>query len=303
MWKADIDSIDFLFNLTQLQEVVLSGNPNLTHIPQHTFSHLRQLSRLDLSETGISEISDWIGSDNNLKVTLEQLSLSRNPRISDFTAIGQLSRLKDLSLQENRITDFSFLKTLVVLEELDLSFNPITKAGVDYIHHLNAVFKVIGPNLRYLSMCEMGLEDISFLKYCFTISTSSSSSSSNRSGRLEELWLSRNPLLSKGLPILSSLVSLKFLWLQSTGITDLSILTPLIRIKSLGLSRNKGPLTRLESLLKLERMDGLFLYESITNPALLLSPPVARNPCLEREAFTCRQFQEILVANIGREDL
>jgi len=109
--------------LTALQELYLTAN-HLKHLPSHVFDRLTQLRTLELGDNRLRSVAGLFRA----LACLENLWLGRNKLSSLAEIAGDcvLSRVKCLSVQQNRITRLQGLAHLPALEELYLSHNGVT---------------------------------------------------------------------------------------------------------------------------------------------------------------------------------
>ena len=112
-----ISDISPLAELTELRELVLSGNEISDISP---LAELTELRELGLSANEISDISPLAELTE-----LRELSLSSN-RISDISPLTQLIELTTLSLHGNQISDITALTQLTKLTLLGLTTNQIS---------------------------------------------------------------------------------------------------------------------------------------------------------------------------------
>jgi Leucine-rich repeat (LRR) protein len=145
LWNNQLTSVKGLEKLTQLEELMLTGN-RLTKLPEG----LEDLTQLTWLNLGHNELTDVKGlekldqlktlllHDNQLtdvkgleKLTkLTQLHLYGN-QLTDVTGLEKLTQLKWLHLYVNQLTDVTGLEKLTQLEELWLMYNPdLTKAQI-----------------------------------------------------------------------------------------------------------------------------------------------------------------------------
>ena len=105
-------------HLAAITTLYLNGK-GITSLTSGDFNGLTSLTRLELAENGISDISP-------LKdlTSLTRLNLAKNA-ISDISALKQLTSLTRLELAENGISDISPLENLTQLTHLTLGVNAI----------------------------------------------------------------------------------------------------------------------------------------------------------------------------------
>ncbi len=112
---ADVTYTD----LAGINSLYLSAK-GITSLKSGDFSGLPALTRLDLSDNSISNISALSGLTE-----LTELNLFSNS-ISNISALSGLTKLIDLDLSENSISNISALRGLPALTELNLSENSIS---------------------------------------------------------------------------------------------------------------------------------------------------------------------------------
>lgn len=112
-----IQDISGIENLTNLQEIGLSGN-KISDIS--VLKQLTNLKNLDLNENQIQDISALKDLTN-----LEKLDLGSN-QISDISALSGLVNLRELYSYTNEIRDISPLKQLTNLQYIWLNDNKIS---------------------------------------------------------------------------------------------------------------------------------------------------------------------------------
>lgn len=140
--------------LPALEELDLSGNPRLTHLPQAPFAGLGRLALLDLSNTGLAQLAPglMVGLGGLLKINLancklnelQERSFSVLPQLDSIdlsgnqitnikvAAFDNLPALRSLSLAKNKLNSFkgdmfrSPENRSSFIEELDLSGNELS---------------------------------------------------------------------------------------------------------------------------------------------------------------------------------
>lgn len=117
-WRSPITDFSALAKLPRLSWIEIGGDGAIEAIP--TLTGLRALSRLQIDDTNISDLSAL----SNL-TGLEWLRLVNNT-IADVSPLAKLKRLKHLNLDANLITDVSPLAALSRLEVLYLENNAIS---------------------------------------------------------------------------------------------------------------------------------------------------------------------------------
>jgi internalin A len=205
---------------------------NLADDKPITIEILNNEKKLDLSEKGLSNISD-ISALANL-TNLQTLNLSGNS-ISDIGALANLTNLTELNLSGNKIiSDISALRNLTNLQTLNLSNNNISDIG--------ALASL--TNLQTLYLSNNNISDISALGGLTNLTELDWSYNKNISigalanlPNLQTLDLSGNGIISIG--ELGSLPNLQTLNLSSNNISDISALGNLTNLQTLNWSYNK----------------------------------------------------------------
>ena len=218
---------------------------NLADDKPITIEILNNEKKLDLSEKGLSNISD-ISALANL-TNLQTLNLSGNS-ISDIGALANLTNLTELNLSGNKIiSDISALGNLTNLQTLNLSNNNISDIG--------ALASL--TNLQTLYLSNNNISDISALGGLTNLTELDWSYNKNISigalanlPNLQTLDLSGNGIISIG--ELGSLPNLQTLNLSYNNISDISALRGLTNLTELDWSYNKnisiGALANLTNL-------------------------------------------------------
>ena len=115
--KEETD-LSFLAEMPHVTELYL---PNC-QLKDITFlQEMTQLERLSLYETEVQDLAVL----ENLQ-SLVELALSGNSHVRNLEAVGKLTRLQDLGLQNCGIGDIGFLSGLTQLRSLNLNNNSIT---------------------------------------------------------------------------------------------------------------------------------------------------------------------------------
>lgn len=175
---------------------------------------------------------------------LRSLILERN-RISDIGALANLDNLKILQLRGNQISDISALSRLKKLTDLVLSSNQIS--NISALSELTNIERLdlggnqirdIGALSSLTNLCSLYLWDnqISDIKALANLD------------KLKHLDLSFNRI--KDISTLSNLNNLEELDLSYNKISDVSVLSGLTRLKKLSLYNNPIPEKQLERLKK-----------------------------------------------------
>ena len=196
--ENDIEDLSPLANLTQLETLNVSHNLVTNLSPLANLTNLTTLS-IDRDYTDssakITDISTLSGLTN-----LQALRLAANS-IVDISPLFVLTSLTHLGLSDNPITDISDLRLLTALTHLDLEYNQLT--DISPLRNLTAL-KVL------------------FLTGNWNISDFSPLGSLTN---LETLWLGATSITeSKLSAVLPFLLSLDYLIISSTPISDLSVL-------------------------------------------------------------------------------
>ena len=169
---------------------------NLADDKPITIEILNNEKKLDLSEKGLSNISD-ISALANL-TNLQTLNLSGN-NISDISALRSLTNLqtlKTLHLSGNKISDISALANLTNLQTLDLSGN-----GISDISALESLTNL--KTLKTLHLSSNKISDISALANLTNLQT---------------LYLSNNNI--SDVSLLGNLLGLRWLYLGKNKLAE-----------------------------------------------------------------------------------
>ena len=240
---------------------------NLADDKPITIEILNNEKKLDLSEKGLSNISD-ISALANL-TNLQTLNLSGNKIISDISALRNLTNLQTLYLSNNNISDISALGGLTNLTELDWSYNKnISIGALANLPNLqtldlsgNGIISIgeLGslPNLQTLNLSGNNISDISALRSLTNLQT------------LKTLHLSGNKI--SDISALANLTNLQTLDLSGNGISDISALeslTNLKTLKTLHLSSNK--ISDISALANLTNLQTLYLSNNNISDVSLL---------------------------------
>ena len=251
---------------------------NLADDKPITIEILNNEKKLDLSEKGLSNISD-ISALANL-TNLQTLNLSGNS-ISDIGALANLTNLTELNLSGNKIiSDISALGGLTNLTELDWSYNKnISIGALANLPNLqtldlsgNGIISIgeLGslPNLQTLNLSSNNISDISALGNLTNLQTLNWSynkiiyiSTLRNLTNLQTLNLSGNNISDiSALRSLTNLQTLKTLHLSGNKISDISALANLTNLQTLDLSGNGiSDISALESLTNLKTLKTLHL--------------------------------------------
>lgn len=166
-----LESLDFLVNLANLQELDLTGC-SMPSSSLETIAALPSLTKLTLADCNLSSITSLAGAEK-----LAYLDLSHNT-IRNLEALKPMTTIVELNLQHNALTDLSALSGLMGLETLNVGFNsiadlsPVSSCGGlkwldasnNHISNLGPIAKL--PLLQYLSVNYNLLTDVSVLAGC-----------------------------------------------------------------------------------------------------------------------------------------
>ena len=111
----NVNDLSFLLNLNKLEFLDLNENNTENHL---VLSHLNELRILKIEDNNIQNII-FLES----LINLEELHLSFNDKIINYSSFSKLNKLKKLSISFSDIDDISFLESLQNLETLNISFN------------------------------------------------------------------------------------------------------------------------------------------------------------------------------------
>ena len=234
-----IKSIVGLEKAVNLKQLTISGNPDDSRGALRNISPLRGLKNLELlrlSHNDIIDISPIEGltnlkhlflSHNQIKnidavknlTNLESLDFARNigeERISDISAIANLTKLKLLGLSDANIPDISVLKNLVNLETFMANDSKIENISV-----LNNA-----KNLKILYLDKNKITDVSVVKDLV---------------ELTELYLRNNNISEIDF---SKLTKLSDVNVEGNKISDYSSLEKLTSLKYVNLSKQHVDLNR-----------------------------------------------------------
>ena len=280
---------------------------NLADDKPITIEILNNEKKLDLSEKGLSNISD-ISALANL-TNLQTLNLSGNS-ISDIGALANLTNLTELNLSGNNISDISALGNLPNLQTLDLSGNGIISIG-----ELGSL-----PNLQTLNLSSNNISDISALGNLTNLQTLNWSynkiiyiSTLRNLTNLQTLNLSGNNI--SDISTLRNLTNLQTLNLSGNNISDISALrslTNLQTLKTLNLSGNKiSDISALANLTNLQTLDlsgngisDISALESLTNLKTLKTLHLSSNKISDISALAnLTNLQTLYLSNNNISDV
>lgn len=167
----NIDTLSSISSLSNLETLDLAGS----RIPAEDLSYvasLPSLTKLVLSDCGLSTIANLAGAQN-----LTYLDLSKNT-IRNLEALAPMTSLKELNMQHNALVALDALSGLNNLEHLDVSYNSLTTldplascAKLNWLdagnNTLQSVYGISGLSLlSYLSVDFNQLTDVSALANC-----------------------------------------------------------------------------------------------------------------------------------------
>ena len=241
--EQQIRSIVGLEKAVNLKQLTISGNPDDSKGALKDISPLRGLKNLELlrlSHNDITDISPVKGltnlkhlflSHNRIEkidairnlTDLESLDFARNigeERISDISAIANLTKLKLLGLSDANISDISVLKNLVNLETF--------MANDSKIEDISAL--KTAKNLKLLYLDSNKITDVSVVKDLLN---------------LKELYLRNNNISEIDF---SKLKKLEDVNVQGNKIRDYSSLRNLASLKYVNISKQKIDLNKEYSL-------------------------------------------------------
>ena len=270
---------------------------NLADDKPITIEILNNEKKLDLSEKGLSNISDIsalanltnlqtlnlsgnsisdIGALANL-TNLTELNLSGNKIISDISALGNLTNLQTLNLSNNNISDIGALASLTNLQTLYLSNNNISDISalggltnlteLDWSYNKNISIGALAnlPNLQTLDLSGNGIISIGELGSLPNLQTLNLSSNNisdisalGNLTNLQTLNWSYNKIIY--ISTLRNLTNLQTLNLSGNNISDISTLRNLTNLQTLNLSGNNiSDISALRSLTNLQTLKTLHL--------------------------------------------
>ncbi len=211
--ENDINSIEPLGALSRLQELDLR---DLGSCPGGRID-LRPLARLE---------------------ALRRLDLSGNRACSQFTGLGDLGRLEDLSLRNTRLSSLEPLVSLVRLRDLDLRATDLDGADLSSLASLGVLERL---NLRETGVSRIdALNELTTLRYLNLHSNPRIESLEPVGGlrRLHTLIIRNVPLRDPA--ILNRLTELRRLNVRSTGLRELDTLASLMERGALQDDRENG---------------------------------------------------------------
>ncbi len=222
------------------------------------FASLTSLTKLNLSHTGLTNISALSSLTN-----LTMLDLSHT-ELANISALSSLTSLTRLDLSHTELTNISALSSLTSLTRLDLSHTELTNISVlsslTSLTNLNLERNILTDISALSSMTSLTMLDLGGNKLA-NISTLSSLTS------LTGLHLGGNQLTD--ISALSSLMNLSRLNLRYNQLTDILALSSLTSLTWLDLEGNQ--LTELPALSSLTSLTNLNLERNILTDISALS--------------------------------
>jgi Leucine-rich repeat (LRR) protein len=232
---------------------------------------LKGITTLDASKQGISNLN---GLENCIE--LKSLNLFEN-RITDVTALTNLSNLTFLNLDQNQISNINPLSGLKNLNELHLMNNQVIDVSaisnltglrvldlsdnkISNINPLSKVTNLVNLNLNKNQINEVtALTGLVNLKYLY-LSWNKISNITPLSGliNLENLQSGVNQI--SDISAAANLSNLTNLTLTMNSISDISALSNLTKLKFLDISRNG--ITNIDVLVKLKNIVHMSLSEN-----------------------------------------
>lgn len=232
-------------NLTQLEELDISGNPSLEHLLQGTFSQQGNLTRLQLNFNRLKILlPDTLDSLSSLE-TLEM----RGNLIAELPAslFRNLRRLQHLDLSRNWLEDVrrEDLEALTELRTLKLNYNLLSNLAVDMFHNVSQLreLHLEGNTLsdlpRHVFLALTNLEVLN-LRGNF-LSEFSSEVFGSFPSNLKELTLNGNELIELSGTSFRGLSSLTDLTLSSNQLSQLPVdlFQNLTALENLDISENQ----------------------------------------------------------------
>ena len=221
---SGIDSADDVtaVHLAAITELDISGEygePNITSLQSGDFSGLTSLTKLNLFDNTISNISPLAGL-----TSLTWLSLGYNS-VSDLSPLKNMTALTTLDLLDNSVTDISALKNMTALTWLRLRKNSIE--DISALKRMTA--------MTILELSENSISDISALKNMTALT-----------------WLNLHSNSISDISALKGMTALTELNLYGNSISDISALKNMTALTELNLYDNSiGSISALSGLTKL----------------------------------------------------
>lgn len=265
-----IEDITPLSKLKQLGALHLASN-NITDVSG--LSELTSLQILDLNFNDISDITPL-----KKMINLKRLCLSSN-NISDCSIVADMTKLNYLKLSSNKLSALPrSISKLTHLRRLDISSNRIneiqplheltnlTALSIDYnpIEDLSAINNL--TKLSYLMMGGSPVVDLSLVKGCKNLETILIYGSPLKNTKDMNIYFPR----------------LKKLHLPNCQLTDISFLSKLSYITSLGLSSNK--ISSFKPIQDFNNLQSLLIDNTGTEDLSILSK-LLENGCFSKPPF------------------
>ena len=240
-----IDELDAISEMTNLENLVLVGIPELTELP--SLENITNLRFLNVSRNpNLQSLPDLTGFPNP-----ESLDISGDTILTNLDQISELESLRALTATDCELDDFPSLSNLVQLERLFVDDNNLdTLIGLDQLVNLE-IFFCSRNNLRALPDLEI-----------FSGSMTAFEAVDNQIGSFEgletlsnltRLRIDGNSIDSlTSLPSLENLTNLSILSLSAMELTEVRGLENLTQLEQLNLRDNS--LSQLPDLTGLTRL-------------------------------------------------
>jgi Putative cell wall-binding domain len=209
------------------------------------YSDLRNITSLDLSNQGITDISG-IQNCTNLK----RLDLSYNS-IEKLSPIISLTQLEELNLSHNQIEDISYISNLSSLKNLNLSDNLI-----DDLKHSRKLYKDDDDDDEYEEVSENVFKNLTHL---VSLDLSNADEKSNR----YPYYYNKDRNKISSIENLKDLVNLTYLNLQSTSVSNLDYLEKMTKLDTLNISHSN--VSSLDDLKKVKSITHLDISYNLLN--------------------------------------
>ena len=217
----------------QVQDAIVAAVPGINSADNVTAIHLAAITELDISgEYGESNITSLQSGDFSGLTSLTKLNLFDNS-ISNISALSGLTSLTWLSLGYNSVRDISPLKNMTALTTLDLLDNSIS--DISALKNMTA--------LTWLRLRKNSIEDISALKKMTAMTTlelseNSISDISALSGLTSLTWLNLHSNSISDISALKDMTALTELNLYGNSISNISALKKMTALTELNLHDN-----------------------------------------------------------------
>ena len=243
--SSKINDISVLSNLTNLEELHIYGDYKIKDFSRVTsnqsikdltpISKLINLNKLTLSGYNISDISFL---STLTKVT--ELDIMNN-KIKDITPISKLTSLQKLYLSLNEISDISALSSLTNLEELDISGNQINDltalSGLKRLKTVNSSDQELSITFKDKNLYNMIVKALGNKVLTKTDSTYTITITKNNLESVTNIELNvgegNSSIEVINLEGIEKFKNLKKLEIESTKITDISVLSSLTNLEEL----------------------------------------------------------------------